>query len=324
MEKETLEDARIKLETLKQELGKEITGQDEVIRNVLVCLICQGHVLLEGMPGLAKTLLARSLASALDLNFKRIQFTPDLLPADLVGTVVFNPKTTEFETRKGPVFTGVLLADEINRAPAKVQSALLESMEEKTVTIGDKTYQLDKPFLVIATQNPIDQDGTYPLPEAQMDRFLMKINVDYPTLEEEVSILNQHGKLSSVNGKIKKTVSSTEILRLSSMLDEVFIEEKIKSYIVRLVRNTRPEERTIPELIPYIRHGASPRASLSILKSSKANALLSGRTYVTPEDVKTSLVEILRHRILLTFEAISEELNVESLIRTVVEATPVP
>ncbi|EMI63950.1 MoxR family ATPase [Leptospira noguchii] len=324
MEKETLEDARTKLETLKQELGKEITGQDEVIRNVLVCLICQGHVLLEGMPGLAKTLLARSLASALDLNFKRIQFTPDLLPADLVGTVVFNPKTTEFETRKGPVFTGVLLADEINRAPAKVQSALLESMEEKTVTIGDKTYQLDKPFLVIATQNPIDQDGTYPLPEAQMDRFLMKINVDYPTLEEEVSILDQHGKLSSVNGKIKKTVSSTEILRLSSMLDEVFIEEKIKSYIVRLVRNTRPEERTIPELIPYIRHGASPRASLSILKSSKANALLSGRTYVTPEDVKTSLVEILRHRILLTFEAISEELNVESLIRTVVEATPVP
>ncbi|AJR16247.1 magnesium chelatase, putative [Leptospira interrogans serovar Linhai str. 56609] len=327
MEKETLEDlefARIKLETLKQELGKEITGQDEVIRNVLVCLICQGHVLLEGMPGLAKTLLARSLASALDLNFKRIQFTPDLLPADLVGTVVFNPKTTEFETRKGPVFTGVLLADEINRAPAKVQSALLESMEEKTVTIGDKTYKLDKPFLVIATQNPIDQDGTYPLPEAQMDRFLMKINVDYPTLEEEVSILDQHGKISSANGKIKKTVSSSEILRLSSMLDEVFIEEKIKSYIVRLVRNTRPEERTIPELIPYIRHGASPRASLSILKSSKANALLSGRTYVTPEDVKTSLVEILRHRILLTFEAISEELNVESLIRTVVEATPVP
>ncbi|WP_000740505.1 AAA family ATPase, partial [Leptospira interrogans] len=209
-------------------------------------------------------------------------------------------------------------------APAKVQSALLESMEEKTVTIGDKTYKLDKPFLVIATQNPIDQDGTYPLPEAQMDRFLMKINVDYPTLEEEVSILDQHGKISSANGKIKKTVSSSEILRLSSMLDEVFIEEKIKSYIVRLVRNTRPEERTIPELIPYIRHGASPRASLSILKSSKANALLSGRTYVTPEDVKTSLVEILRHRILLTFEAISEELNVESLIRTVVEATPVP
>ncbi|MBE8431881.1 AAA family ATPase, partial [Leptospira interrogans serovar Pomona] len=179
---EDVEFARIKLETLKKELEKEITGQNEVIRNVIVCLICQGHVLLEGMPGLAKTLLARSLARALDLDFKRIQFTPDLLPADLVGTVVFNPKTAEFETRKGPVFTGVLLADEINRAPAKVQSALLESMEEKTITIGDKTYKLDKPFLVIATQNPIDQDGTYPLPEAQMDRFFMKVNVHYPAL----------------------------------------------------------------------------------------------------------------------------------------------
>ncbi|WP_061221654.1 AAA family ATPase [Leptospira borgpetersenii] len=321
---EDVEFARIKLETLKKELEKEITGQNEVIRNVIVCLICQGHVLLEGMPGLAKTLLARSLARALDLDFKRIQFTPDLLPADLVGTVVFNPKTAEFETRKGPVFTGVLLADEINRAPAKVQSALLESMEEKTITIGDKTYKLDKPFLVIATQNPIDQDGTYPLPEAQMDRFFMKVNVHYPALEEEVSILDQHGKLGTTNGKIKKVITSAEILRLSSMLDEVFIEEKIKSYIVRLVRNTRPEEQTIPELIPYIRHGASPRASLSILKSSKANALLDGRTYVIPEDVKVSLLEILRHRILLTFEAISEELDVESLIRTVVEATPVP
>lgn len=223
---EDVEFAKIKLETLKKELEKEITGQNEVIQNVIVCLICQGHVLLEGMPGLAKTLLARSLARALDLDFKRIQFTPDLLPADLVGTVVFNPKTAEFETRKGPVFTGVLLADEINRAPAKVQSALLESMEEKTITIGDKTYKLDKPFLVIATQNPIDQDGTYPLPEAQMDRFFMKVNVHYPALEEEVSILDQHGKLSTTNGKIKKAITSAEILRLSSMLDEVFIEEK--------------------------------------------------------------------------------------------------
>ncbi|TGK62929.1 AAA family ATPase, partial [Leptospira gomenensis] len=235
---EDVEFARITLETLKKELGKEITGQDEVIRNVLVCLVCQGHVLLEGMPGLAKTLLARSLANALDLDFKRIQFTPDLLPADLVGTVVFNPKTTEFETRKGPVFTGVLLADEINRAPAKVQSALLESMEEKTITIGDKTYKLDRPFLVIATQNPIDQDGTYPLPEAQMDRFFMKVNVGYPALDEEIAILEQHGRLKPDNGKIKKVVSSKEILRLSGLLDDVFIEDKIKSYIVRLVRNT--------------------------------------------------------------------------------------
>ncbi|PJZ65971.1 MoxR family ATPase [Leptospira wolffii] len=311
------------LDKIRQELAREITGQDSVIRNLLISLACQGHVLLEGMPGLAKTLLAKSLSSALDLDFKRVQFTPDLLPADLVGTVVFNPKNGEFHTRKGPIFTGVLLADEINRAPAKVQSALLECMEEKTVTIGENTFPLERPFLVLATENPIDQDGTYPLPEAQMDRFFMKVQVEYPDMDEELSILEQHGNLNPTPKRIRKIASSKDILKVSSLVDRVHVETKLKSYIVRLVRNTRPEEKTVPELLPYVRHGASPRASLSLLKASKARALWDGRDYVVPEDVKASLPEILRHRILLTFEAISEDVGVESVIRIVSDATQV-
>ncbi|EPG66058.1 AAA family ATPase [Leptospira wolffii] len=311
------------LDKIRQELTREITGQDSVIRNLLISLACQGHVLLEGMPGLAKTLLAKSLSSALDLDFKRVQFTPDLLPADLVGTVVFNPKNGEFHTRKGPIFTGVLLADEINRAPAKVQSALLECMEEKTVTIGENTFPLERPFLVLATENPIDQDGTYPLPEAQMDRFFMKVQVEYPDMDEELSILEQHGNLNPTPKRIRKIASSKDILKVSSLVDRVHVEPKLKSYIVRLVRNTRPEEKTVPELLPYVRHGASPRASLSLLKASKARALWDGRDYVVPEDVKASLPEILRHRILLTFEAISEDVGVESVIRIVSDATQV-
>ncbi len=315
--------AKDTLDRIREELAGEITGQDAVIKNLLISMACQGHVLLEGMPGLAKTLLAKSLASALDLDFKRVQFTPDLLPADLVGTVVFNPKNGEFNTRKGPIFTGVLLADEINRAPAKVQSALLECMEERTVTIGDNTFPLERPFLVLATENPIDQDGTYPLPEAQMDRFFMKVLVEYPDMGEELAILEQHGKLTSGPKRIKKTASAKEILKVSSFVDRVHVEPKLKSYIVRLVRNTRPEEKTVPELLPYVRHGASPRASLSLLKASKARALWEGRNYVVPEDVKASLPEILRHRILLTFEAISEDVGVESVIRIVSDATQV-
>ncbi|MFB5651225.1 AAA family ATPase [Leptospira wolffii] len=311
------------LDKIRQELTREITGQDSVIRNLLISLACQGHVLLEGMPGLAKTLLAKSLSSALDLDFKRVQFTPDLLPADLVGTVVFNPKNGEFHTRKGPIFTGVLLADEINRAPAKVQSALLECMEEKTVTIGENTFPLERPFLVLATENPIDQDGTYPLPEAQMDRFFMKVQVEYPDMDEELSILEQHGNLNPTPKRIRKIASSKDILKVSSFVDRVHVEPKLKSYIVRLVRNTRPEEKTVPELLPYVRHGASPRASLSLLKASKARALWDGRDYVVPEDVKASLPEILRHRMLLTFEAISEDVGVESVIRIVSDATQV-
>ncbi|TGK01958.1 MoxR family ATPase [Leptospira langatensis] len=315
--------AKDTLDRIRQELTGEITGQETVVKNLLISLACQGHVLLEGMPGLAKTLLAKSLSSALALDFKRVQFTPDLLPADLIGTVVFNPKNGEFNTRKGPIFTGVLLADEINRAPAKVQSALLECMEEKTVTIGDHTFPLERPFLVLATENPIDQDGTYPLPEAQMDRFFMKVLVEYPDMSEELAILEQHGKLASSPKRIQKTASAQDILKISSLVDRVHVEPKLKSYIVRLVRNTRPEEKTVPELLPYVRHGASPRASLSLLKASKAKALWEGRDYVAPEDVKAVLPEILRHRILLTFEAISEDVGIESVIRIVSDATQV-
>ncbi|TGK20148.1 AAA family ATPase [Leptospira fluminis] len=315
--------AKETLDKIRNELAREITGQDSVVKSLLVSLACQGHVLLEGMPGLAKTLLAKSLSAALELDYKRVQFTPDLLPADLVGTVVFNPKEGDFRTRKGPIFTGVLLADEINRAPAKVQSALLECMEERTVTIGENTFPLERPFLVLATENPIDQDGTYPLPEAQTDRFFMKILVDYPALGEELEILEQHGRLSPGQKRIRKVAGSKEILRISSLVDKVHVEPKLKSYIVRLVRNTRPEEKTIPDLLPYVKHGASPRASLSLLKAAKAKALWEGRDYVIPEDVKGSLPEILRHRILLTFEAISEEVEIESVIQTVSEATQV-
>ncbi|PJZ70727.1 ATPase [Leptospira perolatii] len=315
--------AKQTFQKIRNELAQEITGQDAVIRNLLISLACQGHVLLEGMPGLAKTLLAKSLASTLELDFKRIQFTPDLLPADLVGTVVFNPKNGEFNTRKGPIFTSVLLADEINRAPAKVQSALLECMEERTVTIGENTFSLDRPFLVLATENPIDQDGTYPLPEAQMDRFFMKVLVEYPDYQEELAILDQHGQLSDTQKRIRKVSSGREILKLSSLVDKIHVEPKLKSYIIRLVRNTRPEEAAIPDLQPYVKHGASPRASLSLLKAAKALALWEGRNYVAPEDVKACLPEILRHRILLSFEAISEEVSIDSVIQTVSEATQV-
>ena len=238
---EEIQKAKEKINGLLDELKKEITGQTLVIRNIMTCLVAQGHVLLEGMPGLAKTLLAKSIAHSIDLSFKRIQFTPDLLPADLIGTVIFNPKTANFETRKGPIFTGFLLADEINRAPAKVQSALLQCMEERMVTIGDTTFQLDAPFMVLATENPIDQEGTYQLPEAQMDRFLMKVNVDYPDEAEEVAILSQHGSVSSKNKEIKKVLSRKEIQEISSLSDKIYIDDRLKDYIVKLVRNTRPQ-----------------------------------------------------------------------------------
>jgi MoxR-like ATPase len=316
--------ARNKLQSVVEELKKEITGQEKVIKNLLVCLISQGHVLLEGMPGLAKTLLAKSVARCLELAFKRIQFTPDLLPADLIGTVVFNPKDASFETRKGPIFTGILLADEINRAPAKVQSALLQCMEERMVTIGDKTFQLDSPFMVIATENPIDQEGTYQLPEAQMDRFLMKINVDYPSLSEEVKILEQHGEVTHKTEEIIKVLSAKEMIALSKLSDSTYIDPKLKEYIVKLVRNTRPATTSLDDLKPYVKHGASPRASLSLLRASRAIAFFAGRSHVLPEDIQSCIYEVMRHRIILTFEALSEEVSVDSLIKTVIESTQLP
>lgn len=317
-------EAREKLGELLEELKKEITGQKSVIRNIVTCLIAQGHVLLEGMPGLAKTLLAKSIAGCIELPFKRVQFTPDLLPADLIGTVIFNPKTASFETRKGPIFTGVLLADEINRAPAKVQSALLQCMEERSVTIGDTTYALDLPFMVLATENPIDQEGTYQLPEAQMDRFLMKINVEYPSREEEVAILNQHGELHAKKSEIKKVITRKKMMEISELANLIYVDEKLKDYIVRLVRNTRPEFSEISDIKPYVKHGASPRASLALLRTARANAILEGRNFVVPEDIRQSVYEVMRHRMILTFEAVSEEVTIDSLIKTVLETAELP
>ncbi len=316
--------AKEQLQKIILELKKEITGQNEVIQHILICLISGGHVLLEGMPGLAKTLLAKTFAKTIDLSFRRIQFTPDLLPADLIGTVVYNPKKTSFEIRQGPIFTGVLLADEINRAPAKVQSALLQCMEERLVTIGDTTFSLSSPFIVIATQNPIDQEGTYQLPEAQMDRFLMKIQVDYPSFEEEVSILNQHGQAVGTETSVEKVLTGKEILKVSSLCDQIYVDPKLQDYIVKIVRNTRPSTTEVKTVKTYLKHGASPRASLSLLKAARAKALLEGRNFTIPEDILYSFFEILRHRIILTFEALSEDVSVESILNTIKDSTLVP
>lgn len=297
---------------------------NHVIQPLLVAMIAKGHVLLEGMPGLAKTLLAKTLAACIDAKFNRVQFTPDLLPADLTGTNIFNPKTTSFEVRKGPIFTNILLADEINRAPAKVQSALLQCMEERQVTIADNTFDLDPPFFVVATQNPIDQDGTYPLPEAQLDRFLFKVTVEYPNEEEEKNILLIHGNLKLSPPKINKVVKPQELLKISESADDVYIDPKLQQFIVRLVRNTRPETTEAKDIVDYVKHGASPRASLALLKVAKINALLEGRDFVLPEDILKFFTEIIRHRIHLSMEAFTEEVSVDSIIKRILGITEVP
>ncbi|MDX1958982.1 MAG: MoxR family ATPase [Leptospiraceae bacterium] len=321
---EEVESANSKLEEVLAEIRKEVTGQDTVVKKILISLISGGHVLLEGMPGLAKTLLAKTIARAIELPFKRIQFTPDLLPADLVGTVIFNPKKAEFDIRKGPVFTGVLLADEINRAPAKVQSALLQCMEERQVTIGDTTFKLDEPFLVIATENPIEQEGTYQLPEAQMDRFLMKIDIGYPSLQEEMTILASHGSSEKKDKVINKVINGKELTSISRLADNIYVDVKLQEYIVKLVRNTRPEQTLAKDVKLYLKHGASPRACLALIRAARATALLSGRTYVVPEDILFSVQEILNHRIILSFEALSEDISLESLLAAIKESTPLP
>ena len=314
-----------KLSNLKQELKKQIVGQDDVIEAIVIGLLTQGHILLEGMPGLAKTLLAKSVASAIDINFSRVQFTPDLLPADITGTIIYNPKDAIFETKKGPIFTGILLADEINRASAKVQSALLQAMEEKSVTLGETTYPINLPFIVVATENPIDEQGTYELPQAQMDRFLMKVNVGYPSFDSEMSILEKHGSLiDSDKNKIQKVIHKDEILHFSQVLNHIHIESKLMSYIVKLVRNTRPNLEFKSDVSPYIQYGASPRASLNILKASKAKALLEGREFVITEDVHNVLKPILKHRVLPSFEAITENISIDAILNTVLEMTEAP
>ncbi len=309
---------------IREEIAKVVVGQEEVVDRLLIALLCSGHVLIEGVPGLAKTLLVSTLAKALDTSFNRIQFTPDLLPGDLVGTLVFHPKTGEFHIQKGPVFANLILADEINRSPAKVQSALLEAMQEKQVSIGEESFKLDEPFMVLATQNPIEQEGTYPLPEAQLDRFLFKVIVKYPTLEQEQKVMRRMAQ-SSPDLEVKAVVSGDEILKLRKSLDDVFMKDTVESYILHLVDATRhPEKYGMEELGPMIRHGASPRASIFLAKASKANALIEGRDYVLPSDVRAIASEVMRHRIALTYKAEAKDLTSDALVEQIFEKVPVP
>jgi len=311
------------VEELLGELGKVIVGQRYLMERLLVGLFADGHLLLEGVPGLAKTLAVRTLASSVQARFQRIQFTPDLLPADLIGTLVFNPRTGEFTPRKGPIFTNLLLADEINRAPAKVQSALLEAMQERQVTIGDTTYPLEDPFLVLATQNPIEQEGTYPLPEAQLDRFLLKLRITYPSRDEEKEILE---RMSGVEiPTVRDIVTPDRIREVRRLVKDIYMDEKIKGYILDLVLATRePERAGLTSLKPLIAWGASPRATLALAAGSRALAFLARRGYVTPEDVKTIAPDVLRHRVLMTYEAEAENLTTEDLVKQVLDHVEVP
>ena len=320
---ERIQKESVFVQSLKEEISKIIVGQDLLIEKILVGLLANGHILLEGVPGLAKTLTIKTLAQAIHTDFRRIQFTPDLLPADLIGTTIYSPKTQEFTVRKGPVFTQLLLADEINRAPAKVQSALLESMQEKQVTIGETSFLLPELFLVLATQNPIEQEGTYPLPEAQVDRFMMKLKVEYPSRKEEAEILNR------MTGKslapIRPVVEPQEIIQARESVKEIYMDEKIKSYILDLVFATRhPEEFKLGEMKKLISYGASPRATINLTQASKAFAFLQGRGYVTPEDVKSIGMDVLRHRVMLTYEAEAEETTSEEIIQTLFNTIEVP
>ena len=311
------------VERVIEEVGRVIVGQRYMVERLLLGILCDGHVLIEGVPGLAKTLSVRTLARVIDAGFGRVQFTPDLLPADLIGTMVFNQKTGEFEPRKGPIFTNIVLADEINRAPAKVQSALLEAMQERQVTIGNNTYRLPEPFLVLATENPIEQEGTYPLPEAQVDRFMFKLKVTYPTREEEKMILERMA--GGVVPEVEKRLSPADILRLRQVVNEIYMDEKIKDYIVSLVLATRqPADFELKDIEGLIEYGASPRATIYLAQAARANAFMRKRGYVTPEDVKSVGMDVLRHRVILTYEAEAEELSPEDIIRRVFDTVEVP
>ena len=310
---------------IREEVGKVIVGQERLIDRLILALVSDGHILLEGVPGLAKTLSVNTLAKALGLDFKRISFTPDLLPADVVGTLVYSPKTGEFSPKKGPVFTNLLLADEINRAPAKVQSALLESMQERQVTIGDETYRLPTPFLVLATQNPIEQEGTYPLPEAQVDRFMFKCLVETPSKSDERRIMERFAQ--GAKAPVAETVATPEaIASLRDALKEVYCDEKVGDYILDIVFATREPENVkgLEALKEQIQVGASPRATLALNKAARANALVNGRAYATPQDVKAVVYDVLRHRILLTYEAEAENITSDKIIDKILSVIPVP
>jgi len=308
---------------LREQLGRAIIGQEQLVDRLLTALLVKGHVLLEGVPGLAKTLALKSLASLIDGDFHRIQFTPDMLPADIVGTEMFNPQSATFETKKGVVFANFVLADEINRAPAKVQSALLEAMQERQVTIGDTTYTLPNPFLVMATQNPIEQEGTYPLPEAQVDRFMMKVVVDYPSVAEERRVLDLAATTEDPP-ELKPVVSLDQIAKSRQLANRIYMDDKVKDYIVALVYATRTPADYGLDLQSYIRSGASPRATIALTLASKATAFLNGRGYVTPQDVKAIAMDVLRHRVAVTYEADAEGLTGENIVTTILEEVPVP
>lgn len=308
---------------LLSEIGKVIVGQDYVLERMLIGLLADGHILIEGVPGLAKTLAVKTLSGAIRTKFQRLQFTPDLLPADIVGTQVFNPSTSSFSVKKGPIFANLILADEINRAPAKVQSALLEAMQERQVTIGDTTFELPKPFIVLATQNPIEQEGTYPLPEAQVDRFMLKLKITYPNKQEEKQILER--MTSGTDISIKPVITPEDILRAKSVAQQIYIDEKVKNYIVDIVFASRqPEDHNLKDLKPLIAYGASPRATIYLTLAAKAYAFIKGRGYVTPEDVKTIGPDVLRHRILLTYEAEAEEITTDIIIKQIFDGVEVP
>ena len=307
----------------RHELARRIVGQQQMVDGLLTGILAGGHVLVEGVPGLAKTLTVKSLAEVLDASFRRIQFTPDLLPADLIGTMIYRQQTGEFVPRKGPIFSNVILADEINRAPAKVQSALLEAMEERQVTIGDTTYPLSEPFFVLATQNPIEQEGTYPLPEAQLDRFMLKLFVDYPTRDEEREILRRVGVPQDI--EIQRTIFKTDIRKLRDIVGQISVDERIADYMVNLVTATRDDgERGDMGPLRYIEFGASPRASIYLYRCAKVRAVFEGRSYVMPEDVKAVAPDVLRHRIILSFEADSEDLAADDVIDMLLSTVPVP
>ncbi len=311
------------VDLLTMEISKAIVGQKYMIERLLIGLLANGHILLEGVPGLAKTLAVKTLAQAIQAKFQRIQFTPDLLPADLVGTLIYNQKESKFQTKKGPIFANFILADEINRSPAKVQSALLEAMQERQITIGEETFKLDEPFLVLATQNPIEQEGTYPLPEAQVDRFMLKIKIDYPSKEEELQIMRQN--IGAQNGEVKAVVSPKDILKARAAMNEIYMDEKIERYILDIVFATRtPKNYGVDNVVQLISYGASPRATINLALGAKAYAFIKRRGYVIPEDVRAVSLDVLRHRVAVTYEAEAEEVSSEHIIQEILNKIEVP
>ena len=312
------------IDKLRDEISSIVFGQSDLINRLLIGILANGHILIEGVPGLAKTLLVKTISQLIEAKFQRIQFTPDMLPADLIGTLIYNQKTGGFETRKGPIFSNIILADEINRSPAKVQSALLESMQERQVTIGEDTFNMDSPFLVLATQNPIEQEGTYPLPEAQVDRFMLKLKVSYPSIDEEKLILRKMAK-TTIDDSLNPVINPKQILNAQKIINDIYVDEKVEEYILNLIFATRePESFGLNDIKGLIDYGASPRATINIVLASKARAFMEHRGYITPEDVRFVGMDVLRHRVILTYEAEAEELSSEDIIQRLFETIEVP